>query len=171
MSAPTLSVIVPCYNEQESIQACHERLTEVLRQLNETYEIVYVDDGSSDTTAQLLEEIHAVAPGAKLVYCEPTTFVDFTSCLSQFATAGATVVLDDIGFASDGVLNLANDQTSALNQFLTANPSVMMFTSAGNNDGTYWEGTYSATPVSMASPALPTLACPSGSGICTVWPW
>ena len=59
MPVPTLSVVVPCYNEQESIHACHEKLTEVLSALKESYEIVYVDDGSRDKTAELLEQIHA----------------------------------------------------------------------------------------------------------------
>jgi len=59
MPAPILSVVVPCYNEQESIHACHAKLTEVLSALKESYEIVYVDDGSRDKTAELLEEIHA----------------------------------------------------------------------------------------------------------------
>ena len=60
MPAPTLSIVVPCYNEQESIHACHKKLTEVLSALNESYEIVYVDDGSRDKTAELLEQIHAL---------------------------------------------------------------------------------------------------------------
>ena len=59
MSVPTLSVVVPCYNEQESIETCHERLTEVLAALNEPYEIIYVDDGSGDNTAALLQQIQA----------------------------------------------------------------------------------------------------------------
>ncbi len=59
MSVPTLSVVVPCYNEQESIHACHEKLTEVLSALGESYEIVYVDDGSRDQTPALLEQMHA----------------------------------------------------------------------------------------------------------------
>jgi glycosyltransferase involved in cell wall biosynthesis len=59
MPAPILSVVVPCYNEQESVQACHERLTEVLAALNEPYEIIYVDDGSGDNTAALLKQIQA----------------------------------------------------------------------------------------------------------------
>jgi dolichol-phosphate mannosyltransferase len=54
---PTLSVVVPCYNEQEGIRACHARLTEVLRGLEEPYEIVYVDDGSRDETPRILAEI------------------------------------------------------------------------------------------------------------------
>ncbi len=67
MPVPTLSIVVPCYNEQESIHACHEKLTEVLGALKESYEIVYVDDGSRDQTPVLLEQIHARDPHAVVV--------------------------------------------------------------------------------------------------------
>jgi glycosyltransferase involved in cell wall biosynthesis len=67
MPAPTLSVVVPCYNEQESIHACHEKLTEVLSALQASYEIVYVDDGSRDKTSELLEQIHARDPHVVVV--------------------------------------------------------------------------------------------------------
>ena len=67
MPVPTLSVVVPCYNEQESIHACHAKLTEVLSALKESYEIVYVDDGSRDKTAELLGEIHAHDPHVVVV--------------------------------------------------------------------------------------------------------
>jgi polyisoprenyl-phosphate glycosyltransferase len=67
MPAPILSVVVPCYNEQESIHACHEKLTEVLSALQASYEIVYVDDGSRDKTSELLEQIHARDPHVVVV--------------------------------------------------------------------------------------------------------
>jgi dolichol-phosphate mannosyltransferase len=67
MPTPTLSIVVPCYNEQESIHACHEKLTEVLRALKDSYEIVYVDDGSRDKTPELLEEMHARDPHVVVV--------------------------------------------------------------------------------------------------------
>lgn len=67
MPAPTLSVVVPCYNEQESIHACQEKLTQVLGALGESYEIVYVDDGSRDQTAALLEQIHSRDPHVVVV--------------------------------------------------------------------------------------------------------
>ncbi len=59
---PVISVVVPCYNEEEGITACHERLTAVLRGLNEPYEIVYVDDGSKDRTGELLSLLAASDP-------------------------------------------------------------------------------------------------------------
>ncbi len=59
---PTLSVIVPCFNEEAVMVACHERLTGVLQGTGEPYEIVYVDDGSRDRTAEILRELHAGDP-------------------------------------------------------------------------------------------------------------
>lgn len=67
MPVPTLSVVVPCYNEQESIHACHEKLTEVLSALGESYEIVFIDDGSRDQTAELLGQIHQRDPHVVVV--------------------------------------------------------------------------------------------------------
>ena len=56
---PLLSVVVPCYNEEEGLASCHERLTDVLSQIGEPYEIVYVDDGSRDGTAPILRALQA----------------------------------------------------------------------------------------------------------------
>jgi polyisoprenyl-phosphate glycosyltransferase len=67
MPVPTLSIVVPCYNEQESIHACHQKLTEVLCAQEVSYEIVYVDDGSRDKTVELLEQIHARDPHVVVV--------------------------------------------------------------------------------------------------------
>ena len=118
---------------------------------------------TADEGTALLEEVHAVAPGANLVFCGPWTFVDFTSCLTQLIDAGATIVLDDNGFVSDGLMSLDNDQSSAVEQILAVHPSVMILSSAGNNGGTYWEGNYS--PVSAGTTALPPLSCPSNAGV------
>lgn len=117
---------------------------------------------AADEGTALMEEIHAVAPGAKLVYCGPSTFVDFTSCMTQLINAGATVLVDDTGFSSDGLMSQNNDNSSAVAQILAQNPAVMMMSSAGNNEGTYWEGNY--FPVSVAATTLPTLSCPASSG-------
>ena len=47
---PELSVVVPLYNEADSVRELHARLTEQLRLRGATYEIVLVDDGSRDLT-------------------------------------------------------------------------------------------------------------------------
>ena len=62
-----LSVIVPCFNEEEGILACHERLTAVLRQTGLVYEILYVDDGSRDRTLPILANLHFTDPAVTVV--------------------------------------------------------------------------------------------------------
>lgn len=52
-----LSIIIPIYNEEESIPHLHERLHNVLAQQDFSYEILYIDDGSSDTTFQQLSQL------------------------------------------------------------------------------------------------------------------
>ena len=52
-----LSVVIPIYNEEENIRPLYEELSEVLQSLDHTSEIVFVDDGSSDRSLELLATI------------------------------------------------------------------------------------------------------------------
>ena len=54
--APELTAVVPVYNEIESIEALHAELTAALDATNKTYEILYIDDGSTDGSEQALLE-------------------------------------------------------------------------------------------------------------------
>ena len=62
-----LSVIVPFLNEREVLPACLQRLRRVLDGLNESYEIVFVDDGSRDGSAEFLAARIRTEPGLKLL--------------------------------------------------------------------------------------------------------
>jgi len=53
----TLTVIVPCYNEEAVIEATYQRLRTVLNQLDNENYILFIDDGSTDNTRQLLQII------------------------------------------------------------------------------------------------------------------
>jgi dolichol-phosphate mannosyltransferase len=55
--AVSVSVIAPCYNEQECIDEFYRRMRRVLEATNRPYEMVFVNDGSSDRTAEKLIEI------------------------------------------------------------------------------------------------------------------
>ncbi|HAM49717.1 MAG TPA: glycosyltransferase [Nitrospiraceae bacterium] len=58
----TVSMVIPVYNEEESIQALHAKLKVALEALGIEYEIIYVDDGSTDRTLPLLEQIQSNDP-------------------------------------------------------------------------------------------------------------
>jgi len=53
-----ISIVVPVYNEYENLSFLNERLVKVLTAINIPYEIVYVDDGSSDDTYLRITELH-----------------------------------------------------------------------------------------------------------------
>ena len=67
MSAYRLSVVVPCYNEEQVIAACHDTLTRVLSAAIRDYQIVYVNDGSTDNTYELLREMQRSDARVKVV--------------------------------------------------------------------------------------------------------
>lgn len=55
-----LSIIVPCLNEQESIQLFYDEIIKVLANMDIAYEIIFIDDGSTDATLQKMKEISQV---------------------------------------------------------------------------------------------------------------
>ncbi len=65
--ASLLSVVVPCANEAEVLPATHRRLSEVLAELETTFEIIYVDDGSTDTTPDVLRGLQLVDTSVRVV--------------------------------------------------------------------------------------------------------
>jgi hypothetical protein len=126
-------------------------------------QVVKPSDGASSQTGDegtaLLEEVHAVAPGAGLAYCGPGTFVEYTSCLSQLIAAGASILVDDLIFPQQDLLSSDSSAVQAIGQLLAENPTVTLFTAQGNYNGSYWEGNYA--PVALSSLGLPPLTCPS----------
>lgn len=57
--AVALSVVVPCYNEEESLPQLVKVLGEVLPGIAATFEVILVDDGSRDRTLEMLREVNA----------------------------------------------------------------------------------------------------------------
>lgn len=61
------SIVVPVYNEEEVIHETYRRLTEVMRSTKEAYELLFVNDGSRDRTAEIIKEYSEQDPAVVLL--------------------------------------------------------------------------------------------------------
>jgi len=64
---PKLSVIVPFYNEEESIRRMHQAIVNALEPLQVSFEMMFVDDGSKDRTLEIATEIAREDPRVRVV--------------------------------------------------------------------------------------------------------
>lgn len=62
---PDLSIVVPLYNESGTLIELHHRLTKVLTEMRVPSEIIFVDDGSHDSTSELLASLVAIDPSIR----------------------------------------------------------------------------------------------------------
>ena len=62
-----VSVVIPVLNEETNLERLHAELTEVLTGLKRTYEIVFVDDGSTDRTVAICQQLLTRDPHITLV--------------------------------------------------------------------------------------------------------
>lgn len=62
-----LSVVIPVHNERENVPLLVAQLTSVLQTFQPEHEIVFVDDGSSDGTFDVLRQIHVSNPRVKVI--------------------------------------------------------------------------------------------------------
>ncbi len=56
---PHLSIFLPVYNEEENLPTLHRKIIEAMDRLNESCEVIYVDDGSTDGSLAILRELAA----------------------------------------------------------------------------------------------------------------
>lgn len=90
-----LSVIVPCKNEEAILRETHSRLTSALQQLTMDFEIVYVDDGSTDSTLDLLREIQGTDNRVRIVQLSRNFGHQIaTTAGLEYASGDAVVLID-----------------------------------------------------------------------------
>jgi glycosyltransferase involved in cell wall biosynthesis len=56
------SIVAPCYNEEGNLSELHRRMAEVMDQTGEPWELVLINDGSDDRTAELIHALHRSDP-------------------------------------------------------------------------------------------------------------
>lgn len=96
-----VSVVIPVYNEKENIQRLNASLLGVLKTLDRPFEIIYVDDGSSDGTFSILQNICAESHYVKAIRFR-RNFGQTAAMAAGFEYAkGATIVAMDGDMQND----------------------------------------------------------------------
>ena len=96
MAAPKVSVVVPVYNEEAVLPALFARLYPALDALGESYEVIFVNDGSADRSASLLRGQFELRPDATRVILFNGNFGQHLAIMAGFeASRGERVVTLD----------------------------------------------------------------------------
>jgi glycosyltransferase involved in cell wall biosynthesis len=66
-AAPALTVVIPAYNEQANVEPCYRELAGVLEGQGEPFEILFVDDGSTDGTGDILRRLAGEDPRVRVL--------------------------------------------------------------------------------------------------------
>jgi glycosyltransferase involved in cell wall biosynthesis len=103
--APSLpvdvSVVIPVYDEEESLPALWAELREVLDSLDRRWEVIFVDDGSTDRSAEVLRELRAAEPRLGLVRLKANSGETAATDAGLRAAAGRLVVTMDADLQND----------------------------------------------------------------------
>ena len=60
-----LSVVIPCFNEEENLEALHKELISFLTTLDLSWEVLLIDDGSTDSTWQIIQQLNITDPNIR----------------------------------------------------------------------------------------------------------
>jgi len=102
----TLSILIPVYNEEGNLSLLYEKLVAALKKVGRPYEVIFVDDGSSDGTMEVLLDLRGKNPNVKII--------SFSRNFGQTAalSAGIDSSKGDIIIPMDG--DLQNDPEDIL---------------------------------------------------------
>ena len=92
VSATELSVVIPVMNEEESLVELHQTLTKVLVDLGQRYEIIFIDDGSTDRSVRLCKDIAKADPRVTAIQLR-RNFGKATALSVGFQTACGRIVI------------------------------------------------------------------------------
>src|SRR5262245_60815418 len=114
-SAPTLSVVIPMYNEEAVLPLLAQRLRPALDRLGDSYEVLAVDDGSTDDTAGLVHLMRAAWPQLRLIRLRRNSGHQAALTAGLHRSRGAYVVsidadLQDPPETIEQMLRLAQEQ-------------------------------------------------------------
>lgn len=107
MGKTDISIVTPMFNEQENVNAFHEKVGSVLKNIGKSYEIIFVDDGSQDKTFSLLEKLHSKDKNVKVIRLRKN-FGKAAALSAGFEIAGGDIVITMDGDLQDEPAEIPN---------------------------------------------------------------
>lgn len=99
--SPELSVVIPVYNEAPNVEALYKEFTQVLAGVGRAYELVLVDDGSTDGSFDILKRLQAGDPHVRVIQFR-RNFGQTAAFAAGFAAArGSLIVTADADLQND----------------------------------------------------------------------
>src|SRR2546425_9606978 len=96
-----LSIVIPVYNEEDSLPLLWPELRSVLESERLTFEIVFVDDGSRDRSAEIVRGLREADPRVRLVRLKANAGETAATAAGFHAARGRLVVTMDAGLQND----------------------------------------------------------------------
>ncbi len=98
---PYLSVVIPVFNEEQNLKPLAEELLAVLHSLNKAFEVIFIDDGSTDKSLQILKSLQSANSGIRII-----TFIKNCGQTAAFdagikAAQGEVIVTMDADLQND----------------------------------------------------------------------
>jgi glycosyltransferase involved in cell wall biosynthesis len=100
MLDPLLTIVIPAFNEAQRIGASLARILAYIQSKSFGTEVIAVDDGSTDATAQLLQEFAERLPGARVLRHEPNRGKGFSVRRGVLEASGEYVLFTDADLSS-----------------------------------------------------------------------
>ena len=103
-----ISIVVPVMNEQQNVRPLYEKLSAQLDAIGDRYEVIFVDDGSTDNTFKELEKLHNEHPGVVRVIRFRRNFSKTPALVAGFSRCRGKVVFTMDGDLQDDPAEIPN---------------------------------------------------------------
>lgn len=100
-SAKKISVVLPLHNEEDNLEELHSRLRAVLEDIGDSYEIIFVDDASTDGSFEILRDINANNPFVRVLHFKKNCGESGALAAGFSAARGEVVVTMDADLQSE----------------------------------------------------------------------
>lgn len=93
MRDPEISIVIPVYNEEENVEPVYQELREVMQKIPRTWEVLFIDDGSTDTTWKKIQKLVQEDPHHVVGIRLARNFGQTSAMYAGFQMARGTIII------------------------------------------------------------------------------